>query len=524
MNRMALPGSERDPLPQARPLRAAAPDERLEVTLILRPSAPAHWRERLERLGRLERPVPLTREQFAALHGASDADLREVAAFAAAHGLAVVQQHAARRTVVLAGTVAQMNAAFGVELFWFEHPDVTYRGVRGAVQLPAALSDIVVAVLGLDNRPQARLHLRVRTGPPPRRSRAAPPLAASFTAVELAGLYGFPNGSGQGQCIALIELGGGYRPRDLRTYFDGLGLPMPEVAAVSVDHGANAPTGNPNSADGEVMLDIEVAGAVAPGATLVVYFAPNTDAGFLDAVTTAVHDTQYRPSVVSISWGGPESTWSPQALRAMDQAFAAAAALGVTVCVAAGDSGSTDGLAGANHVDFPASSPHALACGGTRLKATASAIVSETVWNDGTPANGATGGGVSTFFPLPVWQQGLHTVDLQGESHALIRRGMPDVAADADPRSGYQVVVDGAAAVFGGTSAVAPLWAGLIARINADGGTPAGLISPLLYAHPSALRDITRGNNGGFRATRGWDACTGLGSPDGTRLAVLPGL
>ena len=299
---------------------------------------------------------------------------------------------------------------------------------------------------------------------------------------------------------------------------------MPEVAAVSVDHGANAPTGNPNSADGEVMLDIEVAGAVAPGATLVVYFAPNTDAGFLDAVTTAVHDTQYRPSVVSISWGGPESTWSPQALRAMDQAFAAAAALGVTVCVAAGDSGSTDGLAGANHVDFPASSPHALACGGTRLKATASAIVSETVWNDGTPANGATGGGVSTFFPLPVWQQGLHTVDLQGESHALIRRGMPDVAADADPRSGYQVVVDGAAAVFGGTSAVAPLWAGLIARINADGGTPAGLISPLLYAHPSALRDITRGNNGGFRATRGWDACTGLGSPDGTRLAVLPGL
>ena len=522
MSRIELPGSAREPLAGARALRPAAADERLEATLALRPSAPPLWADHLARLGRGERAPPLTREQFAQRHGASETDLQAVVTFAAAHGLAVVQRHAARRTVVVCGDVAQMNAAFGVELWLFEYPQGTYRASRAAVQLPAELQDIVVAVLGLDDRPQARPHLRVSTGPKPRRSRATLPPAGSFTAVQLAALYQFPAGAGQGQCIALIELGGGYRPSDLSAYFTALALPAPQVVAVSVDHGTNAPSGNPNGADGEVMLDIEVAGAVAPAATLAVYFAPNTDAGFLDALTTAIHDTVHRPSVVSVSWGGPESTWTAQALRAMDQALQAAALMGITVCVAAGDGGSSDGMPGTvPHVDFPASSPHALACGGTRLRATANTIVSESVWNDGTSA-GATGGGVSAVFALPVWQQGLQLTDAQGLRAPLARRGVPDVAADADPRSGYQVVVDGTAAVFGGTSAVAPLWAGLIARVNAQRGVSAGLLSPLLYANPSALRDITRGNNGAYRASRGWDACTGLGSP-GAPLGTLPG-
>lgn len=525
MTRFELQGSVREPLPGGRPLRPAAGDERLEVSLILRPNDPARWLERLERLGRGEHPAELTREQFARAHGTSEADLRAVGAFAAAHGLAVVQQHAARRTMVLAGTVTQMNGAFAVELWQFEHPQGTYRGLRSAVQLPDDLRDVVLAVLGLDNRPQARPHFRVRTGPTPRRSRAATPPATSFTAVQVASLYQFPAGSGQGQCIALIELGGGYRPQDLQSYFAGLGLPAPEVVAVSVDHAANAPSGNPDSADGEVMLDIEVAGAVAPAAKIAVYFAPNTDAGFLDAVTTAVHDTVNAPSVVSISWGGPESTWTPQALTAMDQALQAAAALGVTVCVASGDSGSTDGVAdGANHVDFPASSPHALGCGGTRLKATTSVIQGEVVWNDGNPASGASGGGVSAFFALPSWQQGLDATTVQGRAQALSARGVPDVAADADPQTGYEVVVDGVQAVFGGTSAVAPLWAGLIARINALTGRKAGFIQPALYAHEAACRDITKGNNGGYEASAGWDACTGLGSPNGQQIAAIQNL
>jgi kumamolisin len=288
-----------------------------------------------------------------------------------------------------------------------------------------------------------------------------------------------------------------------------------------VDHGKNSPTGSADGPDGEVMLDIEVVGAIAPEARIVCYFAPNTDAGFLDAVTTAIHDATNKPSVISISWGGAESTWTAQAKTAMDDAFQAAASMGITVCVAAGDTGSSDGVNdGADHVDFPASSPYALACGGTTLEASATAISAETVWNDGS-TGGATGGGISSFFPAPAYQTGLSAERTAGAATPLSMRGVPDVAGDADPETGYQVRIDGTDTVIGGTSAVAPLWAGLIARINQINGTPAGYLQPKLYQNPQALRDVTVGNNGDFAATEGWDACTGLGSPNGASLSGL---
>lgn len=525
MNRYPLKGSERDLLPGARVLGTADPNERLEVSLILRTGDPPALRERMAQLARGERLTPLSREEFAREHGANEPDLAAVREFARSQGLAVVQEHAGRRTVVLAGTVSQMNAAFGIQLLRCEHAAGTYRGRQGAVQLPQGLQDIVVAVLGLDNRPQARPHFRIRTGPRKRKSRAASPPATSFTPVQLASLYNFPASDGRGQCIGLIELGGGYRPQDLSAYFGHLGLPLPTVTAVSVDHAVNQPTGDSGGPDGEVMLDIEVSGAIAPAATLAVYFAPNTDAGFLDAVTTAIHDTVNRPSVVSISWGSAEPDWTPQAMTAMDEAFQAALAMGITVCVAAGDSGATDGVAdGNNHVDFPASSPHALACGGTSLNATQTAISGEVVWNDGNPAAGATGGGVSAFFALPPWQDGMDTTSVQGTRAPLTNRGVPDVAGDADPNTGYQVLVDGVSAVFGGTSAVAPLWAGLLARINTLTARRAGYVQPLLYPDNGGFRDITKGNNGGYQASAGWDACTGLGSPKGQQLAAIQGL
>jgi kumamolisin len=521
-----LKGSERSPLPNSRPMGPADPAERLEVTVVVRPANRRGLQERVRQLAQGERTAThLSRAEFARRHGASRADLDAVRDFAEAHGLAVVEEHAGRRTTVLAGTVAQFNDAFGVQLYHYSHPGGTYRGRTGPVHIPAALDGLIEAVLGLDNRPQAEPRFRTKTSHGGRRVRPARAGAASFTPVQLATLYDFPQGDGTGECIALIELGGGYRPQDLQTYFTGLGLSVPTVTAVSVDQASNQPTGDPDGPDGEVMLDIEVAGAIAPAATIAVYFAPNTDAGFLDAVTTAIHDDVRKPSVVSISWGGPESTWTAQAMSAMDQAFQSAAAMGITVCIAAGDSGSTDGVSdGSNHVDFPASSPHALACGGTSLQASGTTIVSEVVWNDGSPASGATGGGVSAFFALPTWQQGLDTTDAEGNRSPLAMRGVPDVAGDADPQTGYDVLVDGTSAVFGGTSAVAPLWAGLIARINALTGHDAGLVTPALYGEPSALRDITQGNNGGFEASSGWDACTGLGSPDGVKVAAITGL
>src|SRR6202041_2154251 len=333
-----------------------------------------------------------------------------------------------------------------------------------------------------------------------RRPRAA---AVSYTPPQVAAFYGYPNAGGTGQCIALIELGGGYRPTDLSTYFSGLDVSAPSVTAVSVDHATNSPTGDADGPDGEVMLDIEVAGSIAPQARIAVYFSPNTDAGFLDAITTAIHDTTNNPSVISISWGGPESTWTTQALTALDSACQAAAALGITITVAAGDSGSTDGVTdGANHVDFPASSPHVLACGGTKLIGAGSTITSEVVWNEITNNEGATGGGVSNFFPLPAWQANANVPAPSGSAGG---RGVPDVAGDADPVTGYQVRVDGQNMVIGGTSAVAPLWAGLIALNNQQNGKSAGFIQPQIYAAKaaSAFRDIVSGNNGAFTAGPG---------------------
>jgi kumamolisin len=252
-----------------------------------------------------------------------------------------------------------------------------------------------------------------------------------------------------------------------------------------------------------------------------VYFAPNTDAGFLDAVTSAIHDTAHRPSVVSISWGSAESSWTQQAMTAMDEAFQAAAAMGVTVCVASGDSGSSDGVSdGTGHADFPASSPHAIGCGGTTLYAAQNRISSEVVWNDGT-SGGASGGGVSSVFATPAWQAGLSVKRSNGASATLTQRGVPDVSGCADPETGYNVRIDGTDTVIGGTSAVAPLWAALVARINQLNGSAVGFLNARLYQQAGALRDITQGNNGEFAATSGWDACTGLGSPNSAVTVAL---
>ncbi len=511
---VALPGSERPPLAGA---LAGAPEDGavpVEVTVVLRPRTGGDPVAEVARRAAAPAPGPaaLGRAAFAARHGADPGALERVAAYARARGLEVLGADPDRRSVRLRGPATAVGGAFGVELRRFDHPDGGYRGHAGPVALPRSLAAVVVAVLGLDDRPQARPRLS--------RMAVAPAAAgAAFTPPEVAALYAYPPGStGQGQTIGLIELGGGYDPAGIAAYFSGLGLRAPDLTAVGVDGAANQPTGTPNGPDGEVQLDIEVAGAVAPGAALAVYFAPNTDAGFMDAVTTAIHDHQRAPAVLSISWGSAESTWSAAALTAFDAALADAALLGVTVCCAAGDQGSGDGVGdGLAHVDFPAASPHVLGCGGTSLAAAAGAITSEVVWND---ASGATGGGVSAVFPLPAWQAGAR-VPPSANPGGHRGRGVPDVAGDADPVTGYRVQVDGQVLVFGGTSAVAPLWAGLVARLNAALGHPVGYLNPVLYplaATQPVTRDITQGGNGAYRAAVGWDPCTGLGTPIGQRL------
>jgi kumamolisin len=517
--RITLAGSERTAVHGARIVGAPDPNERIEVTLFLRASTPA------PPPAKMGAQLPhqkqhLTREQYAASHGANPADIAKIDAFAHEYGLDVLETNVGARTVVLSGTIKAVSQAFNTTLSTYEAPTGKYRGRTGAVQIPAELDGIVQGVFGLDNRPQARPHVRrihVQAG-----SSAQPRQDRSYSPTQVAQLYGFPTtGNGQGECIAIIELGGGYTNTDLDTYFQDLGIATPDVTAISVSGANNNPTGDPGGPDGEVMLDIEVAGAVAPGAKIAVYFAPNTDAGFLNAINQAAHDSVRNPSVISISWGGPEASWTPQALTAFDQAIQGAGAMGVTVCAASGDNGSSDGVTdGLAHVDFPASSPNTLACGGTTLIGSGQTITSETVWNDGVQG-GATGGGVSDFFDPPAYQANAN-VPPSANPGGHVGRGSPDVAGDADPVTGYLVRVDGQDTIIGGTSAVAPLWAGLIALINQSLGTPVGYINPLLYniatSTPGAFNDVTVGNNGAYSAGSGWDACTGLGSPEGAVL------
>jgi kumamolisin len=516
-----LAGSERQPVRGARLIQSSHPDQTIEVSVRLRSKAEA---TREEFKAALAKPgfKHMSRHEYESTHGADPADVEKIKKFAKEYGLTVRETgtELARRTVMLSGTVANLQKAFNVELKEFSHPNGNFRGRVGAISVPAELSGIILGVFGLDNRRQAEPHFRRMQ---PSGKIQAHASTSSFDPNQVAQLYDFPAGDGTGQCVGIIELGGGFALDDLSSYFSSLNITTPQVIAVSVDGGANSP-GDPNGADGEVMLDIEVVGAVAPAAKIVVYFAPNTDQGFLDAITTAVHDSANQPAVISISWGSAESQWTGQSLTNFDEAFQSAAAMGVTICVASGDNGSSDGVNdGSNHVDFPASSSFALGCGGTTLQASNGQIVNETVWNDG--ANGgAGGGGVSGVFPLPSWQTGFN---VPAPSSQTGGRGVPDVAGDADPNTGYNVLVDGQSMVIGGTSAVAPLWAGLVARINQQMGKSIGFLNPLIYTQAveaAGFHDVTEGNNGAFSAGPGWDPCTGLGSPDGAQLmAALTG-
>ena len=517
-----LKNSARAEMPGARNIGPADPNERIELTVILRrASAPAAFPS-TDRLGATppSNRVHLSREAFAAAHGASADDIAKVRAFATRYGLEVVSERADRRSVFLAGTAQALSKAFGVQLNRYQSPKVTYRGRTGTIQIPAELDGIIEGVFGLDNRPQAQPHFRRRKdatgGVKPHA------VGASYSALEVAQAYNFPVGTdGTGQCVAILELGGGYKPADLTQYFSGLKIPPPKITAIPVDGGANSPTGDPDGPDGEVELDIEVVGAVAPAAQLAVYFTTNTDKGFLDALTTAVHDTTNRPSIISISWGGPESSWTQQAMNSFSAACQDAATMGVTVLAASGDNGAIDGSADNKPtVDFPASSPYVLGCGGTMLTLSGTKITGEVAWNELASNEGATGGGVSGFFPIPTYQA---QAKVPKSPSGFVGRGVPDVSGDADPRTGYNVVVDGSATVIGGTSAVAPLWAGLLARINQSLGKNVGFINPMLYAAKSAatFHDITTGSNGSngmYAAGVGWDACTGNGTPDGTAL------
>ncbi|MGH3256341.1 MAG: S53 family peptidase, partial [Streptosporangiaceae bacterium] len=426
-----LPGSERAPLAGATAAGPLDTSARAEVTLVLRRRA-----ELPEEV--ITGPGALTSDELAERYGADPADVALVTQAMQSRGLEVTEVHPGTRRIKVAGTLADLSAAFGTTLSQVSSTDatgrqVTHRYRQGPLYVPAALDGVVTAVLGLDTRPSARPHFRPR---------AAASSGTSYPPNQVADIYQFPAGTtGAGQTIAVIELGGGFQTSDLTSYFGSLGIAVPTVTAVSVDGSSNAPGSDPNGADVEVALDIQVIGAAAPGAAQIVYFAPNNgDQGFVDAISQA-SSASPAPIAISISWGQSEDSWTAQGRSAMDSAIADAAALGITVCVAAGDNGSGDAVTdGQVHCDFPASSPHALGCGGTKLLADPStgAISSEVVWNETASNEGAGGGGVSDQFPVPTWQT---------------NAGVPARAAAAGTSAGAAGAGGGGAAAGGAAAA-----------------------------------------------------------------------
>jgi len=537
-----LEGSHRHPVVGAERVCSVAPGEEMTVTAFVRrnpdarpvadPAAEARKHPRDRRY--------LSPSEVEASFGAAPADLQAVVDYAESKGLRPGAVSTATRSVRITGPAGALGGAFGVELGYLRHGDVTYRGRVGPVKVPASLSGVVEAVLGFDNRPVGRSYLRTPKAGTARVGLDAAEglLPDTYLPPQVAALYDFPaHYDGTGETVAVLvfngDIGsgvsapGGYDlPTASRYFTQVLGMKAPALTDVVVQGPGNQPGDgtNPYDVSGEVYLDLCIAGSLAPGAKIAVYFTQLTEQGWVEAIRRAVTDTVNNPSVISISYGGPEDdpgTWTKMAIKQVNDAFEAAAAAGRTICCAVGDSGAADEPGTTTvHADFPASSPWVLACGGTHLESAGGAISAEVVWNHLVDGNGATGGGVSAVFPRPSWQSGTQAVPLAGVTPPPDGRGLPDVASLADPETPFVVAGPGGTLqAGGGTSAAAPLWAALISRLNQALGARVGYLNPLLYSHYSgALRDITSGDNGGYQATPGWDACTGWGSPGGSSL------
>lgn len=517
-------GSTRSERPGFKAVGPANPNREMDVTIKLRRMAP------LPDLA--TRPAKaMTRQQLAQAHGASPADIKKVTAAFTKFGLKAIETDAAKRTVHLVGSVADMEAAFLVKLLTFQRGDETYRGRVGPYHVPEQLADIVEGVFGLDNRRMVRRKRHpIRDA---RRKMMGKP-SGWYIGSELASHYKFPAGDGKGQTVAILEFGGGYFESDLKKYCKLAAIAVPKVIPISVD---GTSTSSDDDAAGEVMLDVEVVAGVCPKANIAVYFATWSEQGWLKCLDAAIHDAKNDPGVISISWGYPEGVevWTASAMKQIDEALKEAAHLGITVCVASGDDGSSDAMSnGHAYTDFPSSSPYALAVGGTTIPSKTGSKP-DIVWKEGTGLRdtngGSSGGGVSAVFARPTWQKAVTIKSVN--PNGLLGRCVPDVAANADwDASPYLLVLDGQSNGNGGTSAATPLWAALLTRINAKRKNRVGYITPVLYGSngkqvgAQGCTDVTAGDNvtakvGGYQAKAGYDAVTGWGTPNGTKLSTL---
>lgn len=469
----------------------------------------------------------ITAYDFENSFGASPEAISTVERFVNNYGIKVEEKNKKCRMIILNGSVGAFNQAFNYNPVYINN---TFSHCK--YQIPTSLKDIVDGILDFHNIPlcerkqkwrwiiQSLANVFFRIG-----SQLYPP--------DIAKLYNFPDGvTGKGQSIGIIQMGGGYKREYLEEYFGKINSSIkPNISDVYVKVGDNVGKNDPGKKfmdDFEVYQDIEIIGSIASDSQVNVYFAPNSELGFLTALQQAVHDEKNN-SVISISWGDPEENWRynhQYLMEAFNKTLMEAALKGITVCAASGDRGSNDGIHdGLCHVDFPASSPYILSCGGTHFKKKQNKISDEIVWNDFHRLLGATGGGVSNYFEVPNFQTEINiypkSADTSRGTSGFFGRGVPDVAGPASLFSGYILQVHNMKLPGGGTSSAAPFWASLIALLNEKLNTRIGYINPLLYKNEildNVFHPIIKGNNGKYKAGSKWNPCTGLGSPDGKNL------
>jgi kumamolisin len=522
----------------------------------------------------------LSTDELAQQYGAAQADLHAVENFAKTHGMTVVESHPGRRHVIVRGTAAQMNAAFGIELNQYQaplrlhphgiHPDggagaqgegpttatQVHRGFEGTAQLPSELTGIVSAVIGLDNR---------QTGSRAGSGTGDPPSAALLTVPQLAGLYNFPSTGAKDQTIGVFAPNpAAYLLSDINgLYFPSLPKPFstpPTVIDVNLTVDGTTYTNNPASVKTlglpltsalaqnctELTQDISTSSTLMQGGTINVYFTENTEQGWAAFLSRAIipNPGDHAPSVLTASWllsfgddsgsiGDPTSSGSTA--QVLSNYFQLAALAGITVFIALGDWGADDQVTDTKcHTSYPSSDPWVVSCGGTVIGITSPGpppVWQEQVWSDAFSASpfgktsadfGATGGGVSDNFGLPAYQAAAKLTPVS-KNDGAVRRGVPDVAGMVALRTFFLNAIPYS---FIGTSCVAPLYAGLTAVLNSALGAPIGLLHPTLYGKTIVCKDVTFGNNDSgdtpdspfYTAGAGWDSCTGMGSIDGTKL------
>ena len=518
-NTITLVGSTASTIPDGATITLLDSSTNLSVTiLVCRQTNNGTLKEYADGIINGTNPI-ISHDELKSMFGATDENLNLVEIFVQAYNLTVVRSYNRGANVVVSGPASAFNQAFGISLKSVSVEGRTYFNYIGNLSIPADLENIITHVIGLDDTlVLKKSQTNVSNGIT---SNTVTPL----TPQQVASAYQWPAGDGYGQCVGIIELGGGFTNQNLTSTFTQMGIATPTVNFVSVDSATNNPSDAGNSS--EVMLDIAVVGGAVPRATQAIYIGPNSAQGFVDVFLAAVNDTTNLPCVISCSWGGSESGFGTYA-TAMDTAFQSAAAIGIPVFVATGDYGS-EYYSGAGYVSvqYPAASPYVTGCGGTTLDTTNGTLNSEVVWNQG---NAGSAGGVSTIYSVPAYQTGFAVKAYpSGTVTTLTGRGIPDIGGNASPASGYQYYYGSGNSYVGtggGTSATAPLYAGLVARLTALTGKRLGFLNTLFYNNINIFRDVTSGNNAcplstGYSARAGWDACTGWGSIVGTSLYQL---